>query len=161
MLQTERQTFVAQTMAQIDGLLMRDVHWEMHRESLREQFLQTIAIIDRISYATQAPLLLTDWVPGYDLVVARRVADQSPEKAAMPFNGHSLMTIDERNLDLLSAIFDSLFKSIQQETAVFSSADGTHYVCFKSSYRDAALDAMGIAKDGVINVFETQGGGVQ
>lgn len=110
-------------------------------ENVRQKFIFLLQVVDHLAANAQMPLLLTDILPGFDLVVMK------PERWApqgdIVFNSQHFSSVDDRVLDLLAvALGDSFLR--EPGAQVFEAEDGMVYAAFRSAIRAEVLREMGL-----------------
>lgn len=148
MLQTERQMVAAHAVSRV-GKVLGKGFGEVLSETLAHNFELLFVAVDRAAEAANRPLIITDMLPGYDVVIARAAVTGHREmmpKAGMDVRGGT--SVSPEFLRALTMALDDEFKeaaSTASAAMMFESQDGTCYVAFQSKDRAQALMEMGIS----------------
>lgn len=147
MLQTERQMVADHAVSRVGKMLGSGVD-EVLSETLSQNFVLLFAAVDSAADAANRPLIITELLPGYDVVVARAAVNDSAEmypKAGMDIRGGT--PVSPEFLRALTMALDQEFSEAGNSSAalMFESKDGSCYVAFQSKNRAEALMNMGIS----------------
>lgn len=121
-------------------------------DTVKQKLVLLFSAMDQVAQAANRPLLITDILPGYDMVIVRAEVVGHPD--SIPKAGidvRALTPIDPAILHGLTMVLDGEFSVAKGGALLYESDDGTHYIGFQSKNRAIALTHMGIyAEDAVL-----------
>lgn len=159
MLTAERENLAGLAARQVVGLFSSDPG-EFYQDGLKRKLNLLLLTVDRVSAEASRPVVCSDIIPGFDLVVTRPQGAGKPERLAEDdaVDAAACASLDERCLQLLSQALDRAAEAPAQRgerVVVWESLDGTCYFGFKTVDRTRALEALGIVEADMINVSMT------
>lgn len=150
MLLNERELVASQAVSRMGQILGSTEG--MLADAVKQKLVLLFGAMDQVAQAANRPLLITDILPGYDMLIVRAEVVGHPEtvpKAGMDVR--ALTPIDPSILHGLAMVLDGEFSVAKGGALLYESGDGTHYIGFQSKNRAIALNHMGIyAEDTVL-----------
>lgn len=147
MIQSERENLATKATARI-GAIAVSPDFALFGDALYHKFLLLMSAIDTISHASSKPVLITSLIAGIDILVCHEAPGESGEVAserAVPIDIRALLPLDSDSIEALGRVCAEVLPEMKQGAQVFSSADGTHYIAFRTCFRDESLKAMGLS----------------
>lgn len=131
-----------------------------YQDSVKHKLGLLLQAVDRAALAVNKPVLFSEIVPGFDLVVLSN-PDKTQSRSAETdeFDSRAMSSVDESCLLLLSEALEQHMKERaaageeEHGAFIFQGGDGLHYFGFKTSDRLAVLREMGVAEDGLVSIF--------
>lgn len=119
-----------------------------YSENVRQKFIFLLQAVDRLVQNVRQPLLFTDVLPGFDLVVMQ--PEGWTPAAAAEFDSRVLSSVDDRVLELLAQALEGMAHDAAG-AHVFESQDGLVYFGFQSAQRAEVITEMGISPDSILD----------
>ena len=158
MLQQERETLTELAMEHVSKLFKTQSLGAFYQDGVQHKLGLLLQAVDRAALAVEKPVLFSEIVPGFDLVILRHPDNaNSHPKVTDEFDARAMSSVDESCLVLLGEAFTQHLKERSaageedQGAYIFQGGDGLHYFGFKSSDRHSILREMGVAEDGLVN----------
>lgn len=148
MLIAEREVIAEQAVLQINDVMGGNTS-EMLADAIKHKLIMLMGVVDEAVEGTERPVLITELVPGYDMMAARSQSarpDTLVSKTGVDVR--ACLPVDSAVLKCLSRALDAQFAAAPGKGALlYESKDGTHYVAYPAKDRAAALLNMGVAVD--------------
>lgn len=156
MLQSQREHLAGLATAQISALF-KSPPGAFYQEGVQAKLLMLLQAMDRAAVAVDKPVLFSEILPGFDLVILRNPDVPLVGVTEAPLDVAALSSVDETCLALLARALDEYLAAQKQgeneEGAfIYRGDDGLHYFAFRTAFRDTILAQMGVSKDGLLTL---------
>ena len=161
MLQSQREHLAGLATEQITALF-KSAPGAFYQEGVQAKLLMLLQAVDRAAFAVDKPVLFTEILPGFDLVVLRNPDIPVVGITQDALDSRALSSVDETCLALLSQALEPCLKAQssddEQGAFIYQGDDGLHYLGFRTRFRTEMLAQIGVAPDGLVTL---SGGSLQ